>query len=283
MKPSHTIFATSLVAVTISINVAYADLYDDAANSARNLTNKAGNILKDATGDWCSGKKYFSEMNFSERLKAGSESLTDEIGKLTDASSKMEYDIKFHIEKGLDEVMNGNQALIDMNNKLCLDAKTNNYANVNYNGSNITGKGEVQAQIKINLATIRSSNDVLKFYNDQKSEFNTLNNRIKDKANELAVLKKNFDNLLDPRSENKTSSYFESVIGNACTTIGESENLIMEYNNKNSSELFRDVSQKHQTNTISEGEITSFMESCNGADNSNQKSLMDKAKSLFGF
>lgn len=260
-----------------------ADFFGDAADVARDLTQKAKNITKDATGDWCSGKKYFSEMSYSDRLKDGSKDLLEKIGKLNDTSSKMEYDIKFHIESGVGKTIRANKTLISMNNKLCKDALLNNYSVVDYNGSSLRDKGEILAQIRMNLATTRSNNKVIKFYNKQKTEFNFLNSRVKDKANELAVLKKNFENLSDPRSKNKTSSYFESVVGNACTAIGDSEDLVMEYKNKDSTTLFRNISQNHQTKTISEKDVTAFMNTCSGSDDAEQKSLLGKTKELFGF
>lgn len=282
MKINNSLFSISLLMASIASNVAYADFFDSARNMTNEVTNNAGNLLKDAAGDWCSGKKYFSDMDLSERLKAGSEDLQQEIAKLNDSSSKMEYDIKFTIEQGVDKVLGGNQDLVKMNNELCTKAKATNYAPVDYSGTSLRDKGEIMAQVRLNLATIRTGNNVTDFYNKQKVEFNHLNDRIKAKANELAVLKKNFDNLSDPRGENKTPSYFESVMGNACTAIGESEDLIMEYDDKNSTELFRNAAQNNQSKTISDAEVADFMDSCSGSDANDQQGLMEKAKSLFG-
>jgi len=283
MKVKITLISILVVSTQILCNIASADALGSVVKATEEATNAITNGIKDVTGDWCSGKQYFSDMKLSDRLKSGSEDLQEEIEKLNDASSKMEFDIRQNIEKEVDKTIGGAQDLSKMNNDLCTQAKLSNYVSVNYNGSVLRDKNEVMAQMRLNLATIRTSNAVVNFFNDQKAEFNQLNDRIKSKANELAVLRKNFDNLSDPRSENKGSSYVESVIGNACTAIGEGESLIMEYSNKNSAELFRNAAQNNQTKSIPDSEVTTFMESCSGTDAENQKGLIDKAKSLFGF
>lgn len=264
-----------LFLVSNSFNVVHANMFDD-------ITNAAKNIIGDATGDWCSGKKYFSDMEYSQRLQDGKEDLSNKMGKLLDSSNKMEYDIKFYITRGASRARDNSKNLVDLNNKLCKEAKENNYTSTDYNGTPLRDKNEIFAQARMNLATIRSSNKVTEFYNKQEIEFDSLNKRIKNKANELAVLKKNFDNLSDPRSKNKSLSYVESVIGNACAAIVEGEDLIMKYSEKNSSQLFRNVARKNQTSTISESDVSSFMNNCGGSDEKQQQSLFDKARLLFG-
>lgn len=278
------ILTISLVFITYSYSTTTsADIFDSARDITNDITSAAKNITGDVVGDWCSGKKYLSDMELSERLRDGSTDLQKEIEKLNDTSIKMEFDIKSNLEGEVEKIIKSSQDLSKYNNDLCIKSKSTNYTNVDYNGTMLRDKSEVAAQIRINLAAIRTNNKVVEFFNDQKIIFNTLNNRIKSKANELAVLKKNFDNLADPRSNNKGSSYVESVIVNACTAIGEVENLIMEYKSKDASELFRNAARYNQTNTVSESDVSTFMTDCSGVDKTNQDSLLDRAKSLFGF
>lgn len=270
-----------ILTIVISLNcgLASADIFDDA----KALTNTATNFVKDISGDWCSGQKYLSDMKLSERLEAGSNDLKKEISKLNDTASKIDFDIKQSIEQEIDNTIKNAKEISRMNNELCVNAKAANYKDTIYNGTTLIDKNEVMAQVRLNIATIRSSNIVLSFLNNQKMDFNQLRNRITEKANELEVLRKNFNNLSDPRSKNKNDSYVESVIGNACTAIIKGESLIMEYNNKNFSELFRNAAQDNQSKVVQEIEILSFLDECVNADTVNQQSLLEKAKSLFGF
>lgn len=265
MKAKNILTLSMICVISTTYNIAYADLVDSTKEMTKNVTNTAKNITGDLVGDWCSGQKYlFIDMNLSERLKDGSGDLQKEIEKLNDTASKMDFDIKTALEGEVGKTINNAKNLVKMNDDLCIKAKSANYTSVDYNGATLRDKNEVKAQIRLNLATIRTNNKVMEAFNSQESEFNELNSRIKEKANELAVLKKNFDALADPRSENKDSSYVDSVIGNACTAIIEGEDLIMSYTNKNAAGLFRNAARDNQTKTISESEVVSFMEGCSG-------------------
>ena len=225
--------------------------------------DKAKNMASDIAGDWCSGKEYgFSEMKMSDRIEYGSKDLYEQIGKLNEISSKMLYDIKFHIDENVERAKQDNNDLSRRTVSLCKTVKAEGFNSVDYGGITLRDKDEILAQVRLNIATARSNREIITYLQDKKAEYNGLNERIIRKANELAVLRKGFDDLMDPRSRNRSPAYFESTIKNACVSIDESENLMMQYDEKSLFELFRDASQKHKAKSISEGELEGFMNTC---------------------
>lgn len=221
------------------------------------------NIANDVAGSWCSGKEYgFSEMKISDRIETGSSELSEQIAELNGIAKQMTYDIEFNIDDKIKQSRNSSRQISEDTKKLCNGVKDSGFNEQEYGAIKLRDKNEILAQIRISLSGLKSSKTVVVKLAQYKVEFNRLNQRILDKANELAVLKKGFDNLKDPRSSNKSPVYFESTIRNACVAISESEELLMTYDNKSTSQLFRNASQNNQTSSISNSEIEKYMDTC---------------------
>lgn len=180
--------------------------------------------------DWCDGKKYrFLDMKISERLIEGSQVIEAEISRIQNSSNELLYDIKLNVDGLAEKLVAENQRLVNQSEELCHQAKKNSYAPMDFESIHLRDKQEIIAQMRLNLASIQTNQIVTNFLFEKKQEYMKLSERLTDKANELAVLKKKFDLLTDPRiSERETN--INISIQNACVAIDESEELRMIYN-----------------------------------------------------
>jgi len=158
-------------------------------------------------------------MKISDRIENGSNDLSEQIAELNDISKEMVYDIKFNIDDKIEQTVDDNKKLSEDTKRLCYAVKDSGYSKQQYGTIKLRDKNEILAQIRMNLSTIKSSKNVVAKLAEYKVKFNRLNQRILDKANELGILKKNFDNLKDPRSTNRSPTAFESTIRNACVSV----------------------------------------------------------------
>ncbi|HRW65322.1 MAG TPA: hypothetical protein P5032_06170 [Candidatus Competibacter sp.] len=221
------------------------------------------NTYDDIVGDWCSGKKYLvGEMKDSERLYEGIQALDREIAQLHDVSSKLMYDLENHIERNVENVNDGMEKLVAKTIELCHQTQSDGFSNLSYDGVELRDKDEVVARFRMNMASYRASMDAIVYLQKTVLEYGRLKKRIKDKANELVVLKKSFEELSDPRSNNRSSSNLETAIQSGCVAIKNSEELKLTYTNMSPQELFRDAAENRATHTIRDGQIEAFMASC---------------------
>lgn len=228
-----------------------------------NAYEKASNLASDIAGDWCSGKEYgFSEMKVSDRIEAGSTDLLEQIRELNETSTKMLYDINFHIDENVKRAKQDNLDLVRRTASLCTSSRSSDNTAIDYGGITLRDSDEILAQVRLNIATIRSNREIISYLLSKKAQYNSLNEQIVRKANELAVVRKGFDHLMDPRSKSRSPAFFESTIKNACVSIYESDELMMQYDEKSLFELFRDASKQHKATTIPDSEVDSFMATC---------------------
>lgn len=221
------------------------------------------NTYDDMVGDWCSGKKYLvGEIKESERLYEGIQALDREIAQLHDVSSKLMYDLENHIDRNVKDATSGKEILATKTIELCRQTKSDGFSNLSYDGIELRDKDEVVARLRLNMASYRASMDTIVYLQKARLEYDLLKKRIKDKSNELAVLKKSFEDLSDPRSNNRSSSNLSAALQSGCVAIKKSEEIKMTYSNMSSQELFRDAAENRTTNTIRDGEIEAFMASC---------------------
>jgi hypothetical protein len=111
-------------------------------------------------------------------------------------------------------------------------------------------------------SNIQTYNVVIRFPTEKKNEYSRLNERLVQKANELAVLKKSIDNLLDPRSGSRSLDSLNSFIRISCVTLGDSEKLRMSYTRHTQDELYSIASKENTTRTISMELLNNFKNSC---------------------
>ena len=211
----------------------------------------------------------------SERLVEGSKIIESEISRIQNISNELLYDIKLNVNGLAIKLKAENEKLEKQTEELCIESKKNNYAPMNFNSIHLRDKAEIIAQMRLNLASIQTNQVVMRFLFEKKNEYLKLNERLSNKANELAVLKKRFDLIKDPRSSERETNVSISL-QNACVSIDESEKLRMEYDPMSQDELFRLASENNKTQTVTNEIINHFMDTCDLSPITGHGKIKDK-------
>ncbi|NWH04803.1 hypothetical protein [Desulfobacter latus] len=218
--------------------------------------------VSSAHADWCSGTHFgILRMERYERIEKASQAVDEEYNRLAEISNNLTHDIKHNIIALSEELDTKNDTLAQKTVELCRITKANNYSAIEYNGVTLAGEAEITAQLRMNLAAIQANEAIIIYLGDSKNEYQTLMIRVQEKLNEMAVLKKQYAKLLEPRSENRENN-FEDIIANTCVAVDVSEKLRMSYVQSTRDKLFAKASETVKTRTISAQVVDNFKKSC---------------------
>lgn len=219
-------------------------------------------LVANADADWCSGKKYkFFDMELAERVTEGARATAEELERVRTSSNRLLYDVNFSLNEHVKRLEGNDQELFARLLSLC---RQENGADrpVEYGGVRLQDSSEVAAQIRLDIASLQSTKVVRHYLQTKKQEYLRLNRRLKQKANELAVLAKHFQQLLDPRGDSRSPSALDVTLRNACVAIDESEGLRMKYRRRTPDQLFEAAASENKTSSVSEATVQRFQRTC---------------------
>ena len=212
--------------------------------------------------DWCDGRKFrFLPMDKSERIKQALAAVALEKSRLTDLDNRLLYDISGNFTTIRETMTQENEKLARDSISLCRRIKTMPASGLEYNGILLRDLAEAKAQTRMNLAAIHANQVVMEDLDGVTTQYKALKLRIREKLNEMAVIHKSLERLSDGRIEGREQD-FESVFRTACVSLGQAEELRMNYQETTKESLFKQAAEKSSTRHISSDILDQFLNTC---------------------
>jgi len=215
-----------------------------------------------AVSDWCDGRKLvFFAMPPVERIQQGAQAVAREQSELERQAGRIKYTIQDQVA-GL--IQSLEQEIRDFTLQAQTLCRSAGYSGtgypIDYQGISLRDRNELIAQLRLNLITIHNNQRIVAELKASQQELVTLHNRMVRRANELAVLKKGFDQLADPRDS--TQGNYQRVLRNACVVIHDSTQLRAQYVPYTADERFAMLAKKSVGTSLSQAQLDIFLRSC---------------------
>lgn len=212
--------------------------------------------------DWCDGKKFgILPMDKSDRIKKALAAVSLEKSRLTEVDNRLLYDINGNFTAIKESMTRDNEKIARDSVSLCRRIKTMPASGLDYNGIVLRDQAEAKAQTRMNLAAIHANQVVMQGLDAVNGQYKILKKRIQDKLNEMAVIQKSLERLADGRVDGREHD-FESVFRTACVSLGQAEELRMNYKVTTKETLFKQAAEKSSTRHISSKTLDAFLDTC---------------------